>query len=70
MAPALSKAATNYDVVVIGSGVGGYTAAIRAGQLGRKTAYLEGALVLDGTCIASKALLYASVLLKPPSAAD
>jgi pyruvate/2-oxoglutarate dehydrogenase complex dihydrolipoamide dehydrogenase (E3) component len=35
MAPAPSKAAANYDVVVIGSGVGGYTAVIRAGQLGK-----------------------------------
>jgi dihydrolipoamide dehydrogenase len=54
-----------YDVVVIGSGVGGYTAAIRAGQLGLKTACVEGAPVLGGTClnlgcIPSKALLHAS----------
>ena len=57
----------NYDVVVIGSGVGGYTAAIRAGQLGLKTACIEGARVLGGTClnvgcIPSKALLHASEL--------
>jgi dihydrolipoamide dehydrogenase len=56
-----------YDVVVIGSGVGGYTAAIRAGQLGLKTACIEGAPVLGGTClnvgcIPSKALLHASEL--------
>ena len=75
MAPAPSKAAANYDVVVIGSGAGGYTAAIRAGQLGLKTACVEGAPVLAGTCrnvgcIPSKALLYASELLRPPSAAD
>ena len=55
----------DYDVVVIGSGVGGYTAAIRAGQLGLRTACVEGAAVLGGTClnvgcIPSKALLYAS----------
>jgi hypothetical protein len=37
MARAPSEAAATYDVVVIGSGVGGYTAAIRAGQLGLKT---------------------------------
>jgi dihydrolipoamide dehydrogenase len=52
---------------VIGSGVGGYTAAIRAGQLGLKTACIEGNSVLGGTClnvgcIPSKALLHASEL--------
>jgi dihydrolipoamide dehydrogenase len=67
MAQARSEAATNYDVVVIGSGVGGYTAAIRAGQLGLKTACVEGTPVLGGTClnvgcIPSKALLHASEL--------
>jgi dihydrolipoamide dehydrogenase len=61
------RTATTYDVVVIGSGVGGYTAAIRAGQLGLKTACVEGAAVLGGTClnvgcIPSKALLHASEL--------
>ena len=59
--------ATDYDVVVIGSGVGGYTAAIRAGQLELRTACVEGAPVLGGTClnvgcIPSKALLHASEL--------
>jgi pyruvate/2-oxoglutarate dehydrogenase complex dihydrolipoamide dehydrogenase (E3) component len=59
---------TDYDVVVIGSGVGGYTAAIRAGQLGLRTACVEGAAVLGGTClnvgcIPSKALLHASEML-------
>jgi len=57
--------AKDYDVVVIGSGVGGYTAAIRAGQLGLRTACIAGAAVLGGTClnigcIPSKALLHAS----------
>jgi dihydrolipoamide dehydrogenase len=56
---------SQYDVVVIGSGVGGYSAAIRAGQLGLRTACVEGASVLGGTClnigcIPSKALLHAS----------
>jgi dihydrolipoamide dehydrogenase len=56
---------SRYDVVVIGSGVGGYSAAIRAGQLGLRTACVEGASVLGGTClnigcIPSKALLHAS----------
>jgi dihydrolipoamide dehydrogenase len=56
---------SRYDVVVTGSGVGGYSAAIRAGQLGLRTACVEGASVLGGTClnigcIPSKALLHAS----------
>ena len=51
-----------YDVVVIGSGPGGYVAAIRAAQLGMKTAIVERYPVLGGTClnvgcIPSKALL-------------
>ncbi len=51
-----------YDVVVIGSGTGGYVAAIRAAQLGLKTAVVERAPVLGGTClnwgcIPTKALL-------------
>src|SRR5271154_6254678 len=67
MAQVPSTAAANYDVVVIGSGVGGYTAAIRAGQLGLRTACGEGAAVLGGTClnvgcIPSKAPLHASEL--------
>src|ERR1700731_1999962 len=67
VAPAPSQAAAAYDVVVIGSGVGGYTAAIRAGQLGLKTACVEASPVLGGTClnvgcVPSKALLHASEL--------
>ena len=46
MGAAPPKAATDYDVVVIGSGVGGYTATNRAGQLGLKTVC---AVVLGGT---------------------
>ena len=42
MPPSPSETPSNYDVVVIGSGVGGYTAAIRAGQLGLKTACVAG----------------------------
>tara|TARA_Y100000758_G_scaffold103425_1_gene71765 strand:- start:44 stop:1495 length:1452 start_codon:yes stop_codon:yes gene_type:complete len=52
---------SNYDLVVIGSGPGGYVAAIRAGQLGLKTAILEpeelGGVCLNWGCIPSKALL-------------
>ncbi|EJL28580.1 dihydrolipoyl dehydrogenase [Novosphingobium sp. AP12] len=55
----------DYDVLVIGSGPGGYVAAIRAAQLGLKTACAEGRETLGGTClnvgcIPSKALLHAS----------
>src|SRR5881396_503573 len=51
-----------YDVVVIGSGTGGYVAAIRAAQLGLSTAVVERAPALGGTClnwgcIPTKALL-------------
>ena len=54
-----------YDLVVIGGGPGGYVAAIRAAQLGMKTACVEGRGALGGTClnvgcIPSKALLNAS----------
>jgi dihydrolipoamide dehydrogenase len=54
-----------YDVVVIGSGPGGYVAAIRAAQLGKKTALVEKYSSLGGTClnvgcIPSKALLDSS----------
>src|SRR6059058_2629793 len=54
-----------FDVVIIGSGPGGYVAAIRAGQLGLKTALIEKDKDLGGTClnvgcIPSKALLTSS----------
>ena len=41
----------DYDVLVIGSGPGGYVAAIRAAQLGLKTACAEGRETLGGTCL-------------------
>ena len=55
----------NYDVIIIGSGPGGYVGAIRCAQLGLKTACVEGRDTLGGTClnvgcIPSKALLHAS----------
>jgi dihydrolipoamide dehydrogenase len=58
-------AETSYDFVVIGSGPGGYVCAIRAAQLGFKTACIEKSPTLGGTClnvgcIPSKALLAAS----------
>jgi dihydrolipoamide dehydrogenase len=56
---------TPYDLIVIGSGPGGYVCAIRAAQLGMKVACVEKAGTLGGTClnvgcIPSKALLYVS----------
>jgi dihydrolipoamide dehydrogenase len=56
-----------YDVIVIGSGPGGYVAAIRAAQLGLKTACVEKDKELGGTClnvgcIPSKALLHSTEL--------
>ena len=55
----------NFDVIVIGSGPGGYVAAIRSAQLGLKTACIESRKTLGGTClnigcIPSKSLLNAS----------
>jgi dihydrolipoamide dehydrogenase len=57
----------DFDVLVIGSGPGGYVAAIRAAQLGLKTACAESRETLGGTClnvgcIPSKAMLHASEL--------
>jgi dihydrolipoamide dehydrogenase len=54
-----------YDVVVLGSGPGGYSAAVRAGQYGLKTAIIEKDTKLGGTClhvgcIPTKALLHAA----------
>ena len=52
---------SDYDLVVIGAGPGGYVAAIRAGQLGMKTAIIErealGGVCLNWGCVPSKALL-------------
>ena len=55
----------SYDLVIIGGGPGGYNCAIRAGQLGLKTAIIESRGKLGGTClnvgcIPSKAMLHAS----------
>jgi len=59
---------SDYDVIIIGSGPGGYVSAIRCAQLGLKTACVEGRDTLGGTClnvgcIPSKALLHASHML-------
>ena len=58
---------SQFDVVIIGGGPGGYNAAIRAGQLGLKAAIVEMRSTLGGTCLnvgcmPSKALLHASEL--------
>src|ERR1700726_1282564 len=58
-----------YDVVIIGTGPGGYVCAIRAAQLGLKTAVVEKDKTFGGTClnvgcIPSKALLHASELFE------
>ena len=58
-------AETQFDLVVIGGGVAGYVAAIRASQLGLKSAEIESRGTLGGTClnvgcIPSKALLQSS----------
>lgn len=56
-----------YDVVVIGGGPGGYVAAIRAAQVGKKTALIEkqhiGGICLNWGCIPTKALLKSAELL-------
>ena len=70
----------DFDLIVIGSGPGGYVAAIRAAQLGLKTAIVEKTKTLGGTClnigcIPSKALLnsshhFSSPRRKPPTTAS
>jgi dihydrolipoamide dehydrogenase len=62
-----SLMSAQYDLVIIGGGPGGYNCAIRAGQLGLKTAIVESRGKLGGTClnvgcIPSKAMLHASEL--------
>jgi dihydrolipoamide dehydrogenase len=59
---------SSYDVIIIGSGPGGYVCAIRCAQLGLKTACVEGRETLGGTClnigcIPSKALLHSTEML-------
>jgi len=58
----------NYDIIIIGSGPGGYVAAIRASQLGKKVAVVEkseiGGICLNYGCIPTKALLKSSSVVK------
>jgi dihydrolipoamide dehydrogenase len=64
----------DFDVVVIGSGPGGYHAALRAAQLGLKTACVEkeavGGVCLNVGCIPTKALLHVAAGLREAKAAD
>jgi dihydrolipoamide dehydrogenase len=63
-----------YDLVIIGSGPGGYEAAIRAAQYGLKTAIVEkgvlGGTCLNRGCIPTKALLHACEVLNDIRKAD
>src|ERR1700758_2445793 len=58
---------TNFDIIIIGSGPGGYVTAIRAAQLGFKTAIVErdylGGICLNWGCIPTKALLRSAEIL-------
>jgi dihydrolipoamide dehydrogenase len=67
-------AETTYDCIVIGSGPGGYVAAIRAAQLGKKTAVIErdkvGGRCLNYACIPAKAVLRSADLLSEIREAD
>ena len=61
----------SYDLIVIGSGPGGYSAAIRAGQYGLKTALVEKSPLLGGTClhvgcVPTKALLHTAEVWERP----
>src|SRR5438309_10950146 len=59
---------THYDIAVIGSGPGGYVAAIRAAQLGAKVAIVEkqylGGTCLNVGCIPSKAMLHIAEMMQ------
>jgi dihydrolipoamide dehydrogenase len=65
---------TSFDVVVVGGGPGGYVAAIRASQLGMKTAVVErehlGGICLNWGCVPTKALLRTSELYHQMNHAD
>lgn len=67
-------ASTQYDVAVIGAGPGGYVAAIRAAQLGAKTAIVEkqylGGTCLNVGCIPSKAMLHIAEVLHSMESLD
>ena len=64
----------SFDLTVIGGGPGGYTAAIRASQLGLKTALVEmdrpGGVCLNWGCIPSKAILHCAEIMETVQSAD
>ena len=64
----MSNHSYDYDVIVLGSGPGGYVAAIRAAQLGLKTAIVEreslGGVCLNWGCIPTKALIHNAEVLE------
>ncbi|MBT8484559.1 MAG: dihydrolipoyl dehydrogenase [Phycisphaerales bacterium] len=66
--PSVAKQTKHYDLIVIGSGPGGYVGAIRAAQLGLKTAVVErdklGGVCLNWGCIPTKALLHNAELYR------
>src|SRR3954465_1587329 len=66
--------ADQYDLIVLGSGPGGYVAAIRASQLGLKTAIVErenlGGVCLNWGCIPTKALLKSGEIFEQLSPLD
>ncbi len=68
------RAMTNYDIIVLGSGPGGYVAAIRASQLGKKVAVVEraelGGICLNWGCIPTKALLKSAEIYKNAKQAE
>ena len=71
----VSKADLNCEVLVLGAGPGGYTAAFRAADLGKKVILVEryeslGGVCLNVGCIPSKALLHACLLYTSPSPRD
>src|SRR5260370_33772513 len=59
---------TSFDIIIIGSGPGGYVTAIRAAQLGFKTAMIErdylGGICLNWGCIPTKALLRSAEIFR------
>jgi dihydrolipoamide dehydrogenase len=70
---ATSSASHDFEVVVLGAGPGGYTAAFRAADLGMKTALIErwpqlGGVCLNVGCIPSKALLHAAKVIEEAAA--
>ena len=71
----MAKPKKSYDVTIIGSGPGGYVAAVRAGQLGLRTAVVElyekpGGTCLHWGCIPTKAMLHAAEVLDSAKAAS